>query len=117
MHKCKQKQSKILEIEHAGHKSKSGWQVFHVRYIISFVCSTNMSKHCKNHCNKPYFTECMDGLFHKITEWCIKYGVITTTEKTASIFQTMYTCCVLISELVKIRIKTVLKFCFMGVYL
>ena len=26
-------------------------------------------------------TECMDGLFHKITEWCIKYGVIKTTEK------------------------------------
>ena len=32
-----------------------------------------MSKQCKN---KQYFTECMDGLFHKITEWCIKYGVI-----------------------------------------
>ena len=27
------------------------------------------------------FTECMDGLFHKITEWCIRYGVIKTTEK------------------------------------
>ena len=26
------------------------------------------------------FTENMDGLFHKITEWCIKYGVIKTTE-------------------------------------
>ena len=24
----------------------------------------------------------MDGLFHKITEWCIKYGAIKTTEKT-----------------------------------
>ena len=23
----------------------------------------------------------MDGLFHKITVWCIKYGVIKTTEK------------------------------------
>ena len=30
-------------------------------------------------------TECMDGLFHKITEWCIKYGAIKTTEKIASI--------------------------------
>ena len=27
------------------------------------------------------FTECMDWLFHKITEWCIKYGAIKTTEK------------------------------------
>ena len=27
------------------------------------------------------FRECMDGLFHQITKWCIKYGVIKTTEK------------------------------------
>ena len=27
------------------------------------------------------FTECIDGLLHKITEWCIKYGAIKTTEK------------------------------------
>ena len=33
------------------------------------------------------FTECMDGLFHKIIEWCIKCGVIKRTEKTASILQ------------------------------
>ena len=51
-------------------------------YIILYklVCSTNMSKHCKN---KQHFT-CslnMDGLFHKITECCIKYGVIQKTEK------------------------------------
>ena len=26
-------------------------------------------------------TEFMHGLFHKITEWCIKYEVIETTEK------------------------------------
>ena len=26
-------------------------------------------------------TECMDGLFHKITEWGIKYGMIKTTEQ------------------------------------
>ena len=25
-------------------------------------------------------TECMDGLFHKITVWRFKYGVIKTTE-------------------------------------
>ena len=27
------------------------------------------------------FTKCMDGLFHKITEWCMKHGVIKTTKK------------------------------------
>ena len=27
------------------------------------------------------FTECMDELFHKITEFCIKYGTIKTAEK------------------------------------
>ena len=34
--------------------------------------------------NKHIFTECIDGLFHKITKWCIKYEVIKAT---ASIFQ------------------------------
>ena len=27
------------------------------------------------------FTKCMDGLFHKLREWCIKYGAIRATEK------------------------------------
>ena len=27
------------------------------------------------------FSEHIDGLFYKITEWCIKYGAIKTTEK------------------------------------
>ena len=33
--------------------------------------------------NKTFhlFPECMDGLFHKTTEWCMKYGGIKTTEK------------------------------------
>ena len=26
------------------------------------------------------FTKCIDGLFHKITEWCIKYGAMKTNE-------------------------------------
>ena len=28
-----------------------------------------------------FFTECMDGLFHKIGEWCIIHSAIYTTEK------------------------------------
>ena len=57
--------------------------VFHLLYIITFVCSTNVKtlqerlKYAVFH----FFTEGMDGLFHKITEWCIKYGAIKTTEK------------------------------------
>ena len=31
--------------------------------------------------NQQNFTECMDGLFLKIAEWCIKYGAIKTTKK------------------------------------
>ena len=53
---CKQKQPKILQ-------NRTCWPqvqirsaskaVFHFWYIISFICSTNMSKHSKN---KQYFT-------------------------------------------------------------
>ena len=48
---CEQKQTRILQ-------NRTCWPqvqimsaskaVFHFWYIISFVCSTNMSKHCKN---------------------------------------------------------------------
>ena len=49
---------RYYRIEHAGYKSNkfhksASKTVFHFRYIISVVCSTNMSKHCKN---KQYFT-------------------------------------------------------------
>ena len=28
-----------------------------------------------------FLIECMDCLFNKITEWCIKYGALKTTKK------------------------------------
>ena len=50
---------------HAGHNSKSTRKaVFHFWYIISFVCLTKISKHCKN---KQYFT-CPLNAMHR---WAI----------------------------------------------
>ena len=66
---CTPKNKIYYGIKHAGHKSNSGG-----------------SDHL--------FTECMDGLFQKITEWCIKYAAIKTTEK---LLQSLYKCCILIS--------------------
>ena len=43
----------------SGHASKA---VFHFWYIVSFVCSTNMSKQCKN---KQHFM---------FSEWAIPQG-------------------------------------------
>ena len=91
--------NKIYGIEHDGHQSKmssTSKAVFHFRYIISFVCSTNMSKHFKN---KQYFTYKL--IFLLFTEG-IGIGYFTrykngesNTEllkhlKSASIFQIMH---------------------------
>ena len=49
--------------------------------LIYFICTTNMSKHCKNKQYLTFTTECIDGLFHKIREWWIKCGAIKITGK------------------------------------
>ena len=91
MHRCKRKQQKILQ-------NKTCWppspnQFGHPRpnstsctLFILFVQQT-----CQNTARMiaipsiSLFIECMDGLFHKISEWCIKYGAITTTENFSSL--------------------------------
>ena len=66
MHKVNKNNQTYNRIEHAGHKSKSRQQVkpyfTSCTLFLLFVQQT-----CQNS------TECMDRLFHKITEWYIKY--------------------------------------------
>ena len=81
-------------MEHSGHKSKSDQQV-HVRCIPLPVnyCFCLFNKNVKILQEKAVhllFIESMDGLFHKITECCLKYGAIKATEK-------LLKCCVFTS--------------------
>ena len=91
--------------------------IFHFRYII--FCLFN--KHVKTLHGKAVFhlfTDCMDGLFHKKTEWCIKYGVIKTIENCFNLPNNVLMLCFdkLTGE--HTNQKTLLKFVhFVGVYL
>ena len=70
MHNVRENKQRYYRIERAGHKSKSGRPVrpYSTSSTFSFVCSTNMSKTLQELAVLHLFTECMDGLFHKITE-------------------------------------------------
>ena len=62
--------------------SKSGHILLPVHY---FFCLFNKNaKYCKNKAVFHFFTECVDELFYKITEWCIICGAIKITEKNCS---------------------------------
>ena len=65
-------------MEYAGRKSKSGWPL----PVLYLFCLFNKNvKTLQDLTVFHLFTERIDWLFHKITEWCIKYGAIKTTEK------------------------------------
>ena len=125
MQRCKQKQLQILQNRKCwpqvqiGSASKA---IFHFWYIIFLfvqqICQ-NIARRIKISSTAFHlFTECMDGLFHKITEWCIKYGAIKTTDKTVLVFQLMHKCFALLSYLMNIAIKELLIFFhFVGVFL
>ena len=80
------KKTRYYRTEHAGHKS-----IFHFHYIISFVCSPDMSKHGKN---KQYRGI---SLVHLLHGWAIpqentmvyQCGANKHNCKSASIFQIM----------------------------
>ena len=64
--------------EHAGHKSKSGWPVrpFSTCSTLFLLYVPQNVKTFQEYTVFHLFTEYMDGLCHKITEWCIKCGTI-----------------------------------------
>ena len=77
MHNINKNNQRYYRIEHANHKSKSGrpvrpYSTSGTLFLLLF------NKHFKT---LQECTECMNGLFHKISELCTKYGVIKTTEK------------------------------------
>ena len=67
------------EIENDGHKFKSSQPVR--PYSISSMFVQQKCQNIAKISTFHMFTQSMDGLFHKMTEWCIKYGAIKTTEK------------------------------------
>ena len=119
-HNVNKNKQRYYRIKHAGHKSKSGQPV-----RLYSISGTLLLLFFQQTCQNIAIISSI-SLVHLMHEWGIPQDNRIVQQiwrdknnwKTASIFQIMRKCCILISKLLNIRIKnTFKKFRYVGVYL